>query len=233
MRRLIVSCLALTAMSGCALAADLLPTKKTPAPLAAPAFSWSGAYIGGDIGGTWGVVQHTFDFGVPGGVSNLQGLIGGGYAGYNFQSGPYVAGVEADLQGSGASGGYANLTGVTSAGNARMNWEGAIRGRLGYSINRVLFFAAGGLAFGGFRYGGGPDFGPQIPCCGFSDTSTGVTVGAGLEYAITNNVIGRVEYRYNQFSASSGGLAPFFPIVTMNANNDNYNEVRAGLAYKF
>jgi outer membrane immunogenic protein len=233
MRHFFLSAFAIAAFTGSALAADLPTTKNAPAPVPPPAFSWGGLYIGGDVGGSWGVVEHSFSNGAPSGNSNPSGVIGGGYIGYNFQIGSFVVGVEADGQGSGVNGGYVIPTGFSSAGNARMDWEGAFRARLGYALDRALLYAASGMAIGGFRYGGGPGFGAPIPCCGFSDTETGITIGAGVEYAVTDHVIGRVEYRYNQFSTSAGALTPIFPGVTMTVNNDGYSEVRAGVAYKF
>jgi outer membrane immunogenic protein len=233
MRHFFLSALVVVAMTGCALAGDLPTTKNGPAPVPPPAFSWGGLYVGGDIGGSWGAVRHSFSNGAPSGASDPSGVIGGGYVGYNHQIGSFVVGVEADGQGSGVNGGYVIPTFGSSAGSTHMDWEAAFRARLGYAFDHVLLYAASGMAVGGFRYGGGPGFGAPIPCCGFSDTQTGITIGAGAEYAITDHVIGRVEYRYNQFSTSAGGLSPTYPGVTMSVNNDGYSEVRAGVAYKF
>jgi outer membrane immunogenic protein len=120
--------LALTASAGMAFAADL-PTY-TPPPASqvynpAPAFSWTGPYLGLTGGYGWGTSS---------------GFKGGGYAGYNFQINPnWVVGVEGDILGS------------TQRTNS---WDSSVRGRLGYAYDRYLFYGTGGVAFGDVKNGG-------------------------------------------------------------------------------
>jgi outer membrane immunogenic protein len=91
----------------------------------------------------------------------MNGPIGGVQAGYNWQNGNYLLGVEADFQGSGQSGtrdfaiSFNNGTGVggtqgTAATSIteRMPWLGTVRGRVGYVANQWLVYATGGLAYG-------------------------------------------------------------------------------------
>jgi outer membrane immunogenic protein len=232
MRKCFLAVAALAALSGSAFAGDLPSTKEAPVFMApAPNFSWAGAYGGLDVGGSWGSARHSFNNGAPGGNSNPQGVIGGGYVGYNIQVDHIVFGFEADGQGSGVKGSYSNSTGGTSVGSTKLNWEAAARGRVGYAIDDKLFYAAGGLTLAGFNYQGGPF--PPPACCGFGMTQTGVTIGAGVEFALSNNWIGRVEYRYNDFFATSGSLPPTYPGVIMAVSNNHYSEVRAGIEYKF
>lgn len=120
--------LALTASAGMAFAADL-PTY-TPPPASqvynpAPAFSWTGPYLGLTGGYGWG---------------SSSGLKGGGYAGYNFQINPnWVVGVEGDLM---------------ASGQRTNHWDSSVRGRLGYAYDRYLFYGTGGVAFGDIRNNG-------------------------------------------------------------------------------
>ena len=232
MNRIVIASAALALTAGPALSADL-PTRKgpppAPAPIAAP-FSWTGFYLGDDIGGAWGTAEETFSNGAPTGDSNPSGVIGGGYVGYNQQFGQFVAGVEGDIAASSVAGSFANATGGTSVGGASFDWEGAVRARAGMAFDRALLYVAGGVAFADFSYKGGPY--PPPACCGFSDSRAGYTIGGGVEYAFTDNLIARVEYRYNDFGAAQGGLSPIFPTVIVKVDN-GYNEVRAGLEWKF
>jgi outer membrane immunogenic protein len=169
-------------------------------PPPAPVYSWTGFYIGGNVGYSWGDA-HTditgsgsttaflgFPNTPPGGfpasfgfadsnTARLDGVIGGGQIGYNYQLNPkWVLGIEADIQGSGERGsntfldtfstplcgalggtgilncfqnGTLNGTAVTTY-EAKIKWFGTVRGRVGYLISdQVLFYGTGGLAYGG------------------------------------------------------------------------------------
>jgi len=150
-----------------------------PAP-PAPVYSWTGWYVGGNIGYGWGRASsdvNYFQAFVPGDTNcsgsvddlcingsdavNMNGLIGGIQAGYNWQSGNYLMGLEADFQASGQRGtrnfniGYNNDSGGPNlVSNAlisqteRMPWFGTVRGRVGYVTNQWLLYATGGLAYG-------------------------------------------------------------------------------------
>src|SRR2546421_9728453 len=121
-----------------AAAADLY-YGKAPAFAAAPfnGYNWNGAYVGVNLGYQWGKVTNW-----GGGEPN--GVMGGGQIGYNWQFGQYVFGLEADLQGSAAEDTFA-------AYKFANPWFGTVRGRAGYAMNNVLFYLAGGLAYGGRR----------------------------------------------------------------------------------
>ena len=125
MRKLLLGSLALLALGagGSALAADVrLPTFKAPPPVAV--YSWTGFYVGGNIGYSWGkadtdvaipgftvgsVSGLTDDLDIPGATfsdsAKLKGIIGGGQIGYNVQTGRWVFGLELDWQASGEKGG--------------------------------------------------------------------------------------------------------------------------------
>src|ERR1700687_2347232 len=122
---------ALAFASGAAFAADL---PRSPAPYYNPApsslYNWSGFYAGLNLGYGWGKETNT-------GV-NPSGILGGGQVGYNWQSGQFVFGGEADLQGSGANDTFAPW-------KFSNPWFGTVRGRVGYAFNNILLYGTLGL----------------------------------------------------------------------------------------
>jgi outer membrane immunogenic protein len=218
-----------------AFAADLPARPAYKAPIMAPvAFSWTGCYIGADVGYAWGRDRDTETFNgavtrfSPGSDATPNGVKAGGYVGCNWQvQGPFVLGLEGD-------GEWSNLTGSTNFANTadfyetRIQGQGSVRGRIGYAVDRVLFYATGGVAFAGVTE---HDVAPGAGL--FEDHSTtrvGWTVGAGVDYAFTNNLIGRVEYRYADFGTFSYTSNLF---GTNESHKITENVVRAGLAWKF
>ena len=193
----------------------------------APIFSWTGGYIGLQAGYAWGD-GNLDQIGGPGFVeTDPDGFLGGVYAGYNYQMpSNIVIGAELDVV-------YANVDGTGQVFTApgvplpgasateELNWSGAARLRLGYAVDRFLPYIAGGVAFGDIEISnnsGAPSFG---------DTFSGWTIGGGVDYALTDNLLLRAEYRYTDFGSESfGGLA--------DSDVDlETNEVRFGIAYKF
>lgn len=218
-----------------ALAADLAAPATTYAvPVAETPFTWAGAYFGAAVGYGWGSTSHEYiggpGDGAPSGNSDPDGVLGGVYAGYNFQWEGLVVGVEGDIEAADLSGSYSNANGITSTGSADMTWDASIRARIGAAFGRSLLYATGGVAFAGYDFEGGPL--PKPACCGYSDTLTGWTVGGGWDFAITSRWITRVEYRYTDYGSTSGKLKPTFPGTKMRTENTT-SVVRLGVAYKF
>jgi outer membrane immunogenic protein len=141
-----------------------------------------------------------------------------------------VLGVEGDIGLADVIGSYGTDRANGSAGSARVEWDAALRARFGAAFGRSLIYAAGGVAFAGYEFKGGPN--SDRICCGFSDTLTGWTIGAGVERAVTSHLITRLEYRYSDYGAASGALKPAYPGVKMRTTNTT-SVVRAGVAYKF
>ena len=203
------------------MAADIPVKAPVVAPVMAPAvYNWSGFYIGGNIGGGWANADYlntanTTSFGdvagAPAFSHNMSGFIGGGQIGYNFQSGAFVFGAEADLQGSGAEDTFA-------AWKFSNPWFGTVRGRAGYAMNNVLAYATGGLAYGGGRV----DFGA------LSETQThlGWTVGAGVEVGLTPNWTAKAEYLYVRLEDRGY-------VLTGVNNGFQSNIFRLGVNYRF
>ncbi len=237
LRKILLSSAALAGLTTASFAADL-PSRKAPAAapyVAMPIFTWTGFYVGADIGGGWAndAARNT----TP--VPNLRfpyngsGVVGGLYAGYNYQlSNAIVLGVEADIDATSINGSI-NPTDVTNNVKDNIPWQGSLRGRLGYAINNVLLYATGGLAFGGLQMNYSDTAAPFNATT--NTTQAGWTVGGGLDYAFNTNWIGRVEYRYTKFSAYNdvfGAGAGVFTGQTIR-HSVSENAVKVGIAYKF
>jgi outer membrane immunogenic protein len=255
-------------------AADLPTRKEAPAPVfVPPPFTWTGFYVGVNAGGIWpsgGRHASIFDpnsginggfvtAGFPGGLgSQSAGVIGGGQAGYNWQTGSFVLGVETDFDGSTLSKKFNNvgspflavagpLTGdfLTISGKNSLTWLGTTRGRVGFVAtpdNRLMIYGTGGVAYGG----GNSQFSAFDNTTGSfwtgnpSSSRVGWTVGGGVEYAVTNNITIRGEYLYadlgsshfNSLGNTASALA--FPGVSVSGKVDyNASIVRGGVNYKF
>jgi outer membrane immunogenic protein len=212
-----VAALGLIAVAGAATAADL-PSRKGPvvAPIVyAPAFTWTGFYVGANAGYAFGNVSAGA-FGVTRTVTigDIDGFTGGGQVGYNYQMGQFVLGVETDLQG-------ADLSASNGFGDrVRTEYFGTVRARVGVAFDRFLPYITGGWAYGNVK--------TSIVGLGSTDkTHTGgYAVGAGLEYAFTNNWSAKVEYLY----VDLGEKNVFNSGVKVGTD---FSVVRAGLNYKF
>lgn len=232
-----------------ALAADL-PSRRAPPvyapPPPIPVFTWTGFYVGAHAG---------YEFGRSNGVSRLNasgaglaangsspsGFIGGGHVGYLFstQSLPFlngfgnnlfggglVAGVEGDVDGSTYRSNY--LLGALNNSTSQ-NIQGSVRGRLGIAVDRVLFYATGGAAFGGLRN----NYTSAVGFDSISRTRVGYTVGGGVEYAFANNWSARVEYRYTDFGSFNDNLVNSTGGAVNVRHRETDNRVQAGISYHF
>jgi outer membrane immunogenic protein len=216
-----------------ALGADL-PYAKAPV-VAPPAYDWSGYYIG--VFGGGGLGNHNYNnANGPAGFANFTvnyastGAIGGGEAGYNWQTGNYLFGVEADGFWSGIKGNDASQQlGVTDQSNLR--WGGTLRARGGIAVDRLLLFFTGGWAFGDILH---TSTAAGFPVDQFTNHQSGLTAGGGIAYAITNNVIGKIEYRYYDLGRYNRTGNPLTPNGQLPYTVDNtYSVVTLGLDFKF
>ena len=244
--RVLLASVGAVALAGTAVAADL-PTREPPPVYVPPVpiFTWTGVYVGAQIGYAWGTSNTNIgdNFGDFTSFSTTNnGVIGGAHVGYNLELNRFVVGLEGDVDGSSLSKtvtGDPLIAGVlfvptTISGN--LSVQGSIRGRLGYAWDRVLLYATGGVAFGGFNGSISTPFGYDST----STTRVGWTVGGGLEYAVTNNWSIRAEYRYAQFGHSTVfannafGFLPVLGAVGAFGNRTiNENRVQVGVSYKF
>ncbi|MFD1703033.1 outer membrane protein [Methylopila henanensis] len=215
LRSTVAAAAALLATS--AFAADLPAYEPAPSVIV-PSFTWTGPYIGLQAGYSWGDAK----FRALGGrvSSSPDGFVVGAYAGYNFQldGSPVVLGIETDFN-------YADIDASRSVlglrGRTQTDWTGATRARIGYAFDRFLVYGAAGVAYADREVrvrGVGRD----------SKTAVGWTVGGGVEYAATDNIAVRAEYRYSDFGKDS------FRIAGARVRSD-YDEHRVlvGVSYKF
>jgi outer membrane immunogenic protein len=202
----------------CAHAADLslAPLYKAPPTQYAPAYNWSGFYLGLNGGGGWG---DSYWQGI--GRANLSGGQIGGTAGYNWQFGQTVLGLEGDID-------WNRLTGsIPCAGttcSTSDTWLSTVRGRVGYAFGGVLPFVTGGLATGDIHAAV-----PGLP--GGSDVNAGWTVGGGVEFALPGNWSAKAEYLHVDLGAFNCGVDCG---GTPNENVSLHDNVfRAGVNYHF
>ncbi|MBL8589485.1 MAG: porin family protein [Methylobacteriaceae bacterium] len=228
-----------------AVAADL-PTRK-PAPTFVPAppiFTWTGFYVGAQ--GGWagggsdkvGLITNVPAIGSNGNVGDLAG--DGGFiglrAGYDhqFAGSPLVLGVVGDINYNWIkeSIGGAYLPATTYFGSSRVDWDGALRLKIGYAFDRFMVYGTGGVAFANQKY----TLGTTTPLASLLDaksTHVGWTLGAGVQYAITNNLVAGLDYRYAQFEAKRHTGAVFPAGVISTSAAPNYHKVAATLDWKF
>jgi outer membrane immunogenic protein len=223
-------------------AADLPARTIAPAApfvAAVPVFTWTGFYVGGQVGYGWNANDN--DFAAPvgytvGGVpftgfggDEGDGFLAGVHAGYNVQFGSFVVGVEGDVEGvfgdddddfAGVIVGPGGVPVAYAIPSNSIDWQGSIRARAGFAFDRALVYATGGFAFAGLSDGIGSSN---------DDTLTGWTLGAGLEYAFTNNLTTRLEYRYTSFDGDN----LVFDAVDYGSRDLEFHTVRVGLSYKF
>lgn len=236
-------------LAGPALAADM--NVKAPlykAPPMVPVFSWTGWYIGGNIGYGWGegtspsVTSPNFTFN-QGAFPSLspKGVIGGGQIGYDWQVNPsWVIGLVADFQGADitASGtrNVVNLQGVpgTTSLSEKLDFLGTVRARAGWAVNNWLFYGSGGLAYGDVR----STVSFNVPANGIldsgshSDTRAGWAAGGGVNYAMTPNWILGVDYiHYDLGHTSVTGVGAATSITA--SQKVSGDVVRGVINYKF
>ncbi|MCK1396072.1 outer membrane beta-barrel protein [Bradyrhizobium sp. 1] len=220
------------------------------APYVAPAavWNWTGFYIGGHVGAGWGTTESTLTAVSPGGAipggfpiaqNSRSGFLGGGQAGYNFQSGWAVFGVQGDIAGMDVKGTTPCLGGAASC-TAKSDWLATVTGRIGGVVgDRTLVYVKGGAAWmhtdHSLSVPGG--FGPGAGSVGTSTTALGWVLGLGAEYAFDHNWSAFIEYDYIDFEKKNAALdfSPFAG-VPATANVDFKNKLsiaKVGLNYKF
>jgi outer membrane immunogenic protein len=217
-------------------AADIPRAPRYKAPPPPVAYNWTGFYVGGNAGYGWGRAHDAMTLGgdwlTDGTFDNIpvqplgndqlkpNGFTGGLQAGFNYQTGAWVIGLEADAN-------YFRLTASFSStvlnplsGNSyaftssfESDWLVTVRPRLGYAFDRLLVYATGGLAIAN------QEFSQNIVQLNLafveggtvSKTTAGWTIGAGMEYALGNRVSLKAEYLYVDLGSVSFATAGFCP----------------------
>jgi outer membrane immunogenic protein len=204
MKRIIGAAALLLMIARGAAAADLgrAPYYTAPAPLSS--YSWVGPYLGGNLGYEWGTTSNN--------PTRPSGIAGGVQGGYNWQSGQFVFGGEADIQLSGASDKFAPW-------KFSNPWFGTVRGRAGYAIHNFLLYGTAGLAFGELT-------GETVALASESHANIGWTAGVGVEAGFYGNWSAKVEYLFVDLASSTFAL-------TGTTNGLSANMLRVGVNYHF
>ena len=267
-KTVLMSAIALGAMAATASAADM-PARGpavAPAPYVAPVFTWTGFYVGLNAGAAWhgndhcpGLYNYNSSTGVigsrvtafaPACNSDNTAFTGGVQAGFNWQMGAVVFGLEGDVNwiGNDNKRGFNNYVSNSISysldGNQQSNMLGSIRGRLGWSFDRALLYVTGGAAF---RNSGSDEViyaynaaGANVAtfAANSNRNNVGWSLGGGLEWAFTNNVSFKVEYLHSQFNRGDGIFVS--PAVNYTSyaflndtSRDSIDVVRFGVNYRF
>ena len=254
LRHLALGSVAALAMSAAgAMAADLPVRSTAPAPIfVAPIFTWTGFYVGLNAGYAGNQFNYPFNgqiYGEPySGSANINssGFLGGAQVGYNWQFGNgFVMGVEADYAWANVEGRVGLGAGILGSGasiaaGSELTSLGTVRARLGYGWDRTLLYVTGGWAYGRVESTIDAGFNGDSDRFGLARdvNKSGWTLGAGVEYAITNNLSIKTEYMYvdlgdkNLYSRdyTYGGST----VATARLDVETkVHVVRAGLNYRF
>jgi len=243
MRRSITVLLGTTSLMAFAdvgFAADMAPriVNKAPVVAAVAAYSWTGCYIGGHVGGGWGHKDLSDGINFPL-VSDfrddIDGFLGGVQSGCDYQfDRNWVIGIEgqvswSDIKGSFSADPFFSVKGfnaVTFA--ARTDLITSVTGRLGYTVDSWMIYGKGGVAWAHDHYS-------LVASSGFtaagSETRVGWTAGVGIEYAFWNNLSAKFEYNYMDFGhkrvSLTGSDTVDFDI------GQKIHTVKFGLNYRF
>jgi outer membrane immunogenic protein len=247
---------------GAASAADMAP-RYTKAPPAAVdlGYNWSGFYLGANVGAIGstgrGIHQCINPAGVlngvgcdviPNGDLSGTGVLGGLQAGYNWQSGQWVFGVEGDGQGTslksstttvGAfplNGGGADPAGTLFTTSARLDWLATARARVGFASGAALFYVTGGGAFGGVRTATNLIGPVNAYPSSASSTRSGWTAGGGIEWGFAPQWSAKVEGLYYDLGSVTS-LGTSVPLITAFTEGNRYEIngwiARVGVNYRF
>jgi outer membrane immunogenic protein len=242
---------------GPASAADLGVPARGPMP--APAYNWTGFYLGGNVGygnGEDSVSTSSTLGGAPFGSpfsfeTKSNGFFGGGQAGFNYEFPTnFVIGVEADGDGSGISGSSSTCPGTfqvpnCSLHNIRLEDFGTVRGRFGYAWNNVLVYGTGGWAWGDGQ--ATATLSPKFSPSGFANSSatvspsiSGWVVGAGVEVGLLSfpGWTVRLEYLHLEFdnignTLNFGTVPVLGALVSTSTANNRFDTLRFGVNYLF
>lgn len=192
----------------------------------------------GGIGGIGGIGGFP---GVGLGLSQvgLEGVLAGGQVGFNYQVGPVVFGIEGNFD-------WANLRGtapclVVISCHTEVPWVGDATGRIGFSADRALIYAKGGVAWARFDYTDSLNLNPAVPfslAATGSETRMGFVLGAGVEYAFTQAWSAKIEYDFYDFGTANSALHlvtnPGLPVaipLTVD-NEERFHVLKFGVNYR-
>jgi outer membrane immunogenic protein len=218
---------------------------KAPPPPPVPVFSWTGFYVGANIGGAWAHNDWTDTRFLTNFNNNNNGVfIGGGQMGANYQIGNFVIGAEWDFDWAGNN----NRTGVVIPGVGNIvvtnnnRWITTMAARFGFAVDHWLIYgkAGGGWVGNDNLTVTNVTTGVSLTCSTFPNcgntSNGGWVVGAGFEYAFTNNWTVKLEYDYLGLQNRTFVIPVAAPLLagdTLTSNNRNVQEVKVGVNYLF
>ncbi|HEY5794262.1 MAG TPA: outer membrane protein [Bosea sp. (in: a-proteobacteria)] len=217
-----------------AIAADMPSSRLLPPAPALPDFySWTGIYLGVQGGYSWGQERTGFSdtlgraFNGAAFRQSSDSALGGAHAGFNYQVGSIVFGIEGDLEGLDAG---ETLIAPGMTARVKRDWQGSARGRVGFAMDRFMIYATGGAAFTDFDY---RLYDAATGLSASADRSkTGWTAGAGVNFAYTDNLILGAEYRYTDYGkVNQAGSGPLLGLTVR--HEPTTHALRASVAYKF
>lgn len=216
--RVLTAIFGFLALTNVAWGADLSP------PFAPVPYSWTGLYIGGNVGYAAATDTETVSGGGGSGSTSIPGFVGGGQIGFNYQIGAIIAGFEADFDGSTTT--KSTAAGIVSS-TEQIPWIGTLRGRLGVAFNRFLVYGTAG--------GAATELVSVVNAGAIGSANTAVThggwtAGGGIEFAVSDSLGARVEYLY--VDTGTVNAAIIGPPVTTVTNRLQENLIRVGLDYR-
>ena len=175
--------------------------------------SWNGLYVGAQLGGAWSNEDWRFtnlnffntlhtkplgnDF-----YFNASSVIGGGNIGYNYQTGPWVAGLEGSLSGTNLREERLSPFWPTDYYTANINALGALKGRLGYAYKQWFVYDTGGWAFANVSL---LQTDPLL-IASSKNWDSGWTAGVGIEHKLTQQLSVGVSYDYSQIDLTNNSV---------------------------
>lgn len=221
-------------------------------PVVAAAYNWTGFYIGIHGGGAW--LDHKQSTTINNGTCNTPSAVLtancsltafggtlGGFAGYNWQSGRIVYGVEADASWTGLKKSVTtqDTVGLSGPGvmtfTGRVDWLATARGRLGITMSPTLLYVTGGMAFGGVKSSWTDNDPPPAPgndLLTVRKVKVGWVAGGGIEHAFANNWLVRVEGLFHDLGKVTGTYIDGANNYTTTFRH-RVSTVRAGLALRW
>lgn len=230
----LVAATAISFSAGSASAADMgQPVYK--APMVAPAFSWTGFYIGAVAGYAWGEANTNPTgalTGLPSVKTKPDGWLAGGTIGYNYQQGNLVLGTEGEFYWSDLDGSKSNNLLVPFTASYSNNWTGTLSTRLGVAFDTVLVYSKAGVAWANNDYT--LNIGaPVAASFTGSDTDTGWLVGGGVEWAFARNWSAKIEGTYMDFGQKNKELGNVGGVPLTADVDAQISTVKFGVNYRF
>jgi outer membrane immunogenic protein len=247
MKKLMLAAIAAAvSLGGSANAAEMaVPVPVYRPPPLVTYFTWSGCYVGGNVGGLWARTDWTDQipadpfFGRDFGGQRVNGGLGGAQVGCNYQIGGWVFGMQGDYDWSQATGSSVNTAFPFLSDQSNIRALSSLTGRVGYAWDRFLLYGKGGGAWVRSDYNILNPLVNGFPVAVAAETRGGWTLGIGGEYAFLDWLTGFVEYDFYGFGTNTSTficpptLCNFATTSAPINITMNINVLKVGLNFKF